>query len=152
MRLLALVASTGDRDLCAVTVGRTKDGVARSDLRGLSPDVARGVLDLLVRIRDEGLREPLPLALETSHVYAASRPRMSAANALAKAQYRWESDRFDPERDEPEHVLAFGSRAPFATLTAQDSSGADAVPDETTRFGSLARAIWDLLVTAEVLQ
>jgi exodeoxyribonuclease V gamma subunit len=152
VRLLALVASTDDPDLCAVTVGRTKDGVARSDLRGLSPDVARGVLDLLVRIRDAGLREPLPLALETSHVYAASRPRMSAANALAKAQYRWESDRFDPERDEPEHVLIFGAHAPFATLTAQVSSGADAVPDETTRFGSLARAIWDLLVTAEVLQ
>lgn len=152
VRLLALVASTGDRDLCAVTVGRTKDGVARSDLRGLSPDVARGVLDLLVRIRDAGLREPLPLALETSHVYATNRRRMSTANALVKAQYAWESDRFNPERDEPEHVLAFGADAPFAALTAQESSGPDAMPDEPTRFGSLARSIWDLLVTAEVLQ
>jgi exodeoxyribonuclease V gamma subunit len=133
-------------------VGRPNERKSRSDLRDVPPDVALRLLELLVRIRDEGLREPLPLALETSYRYAESRRRMSPANALARAEHTWESDRFSPERDEPEHVLAFGARAPFATLTAQDSSGADAVPDETTRFGSLARAIWDLLVTAEVLQ
>ena len=50
--------------------GRPNERDSRSDLRGVAPEVARGVLELLVRIRDAGLREPLPLALETSYRYA----------------------------------------------------------------------------------
>lgn len=147
--LLAAVASTGDGGFSAVTVGRAKDDAARSVLRGVDPQIAAGMLGLLVRLRDEGLREPLPLALETSERYAHYRRRMSEANALERARHKWESDQFRPERDDAEHVLVYGAAAPFGVLTAVPSSGPDAWPDEPTRFGSLARSVWDFLLVAE---
>ena len=149
VRLLALVAATGDARFRAVTVGTERDGASRSVLTGVTPALAGQVLDLLVQVRDLGLREPVPLVLETSHVYARSRRRMTSANALAKARHKWEADRFRPEREEPEHELVFGRLAPVEALTAAVAIPPFEVPDEPTLFGCLARSVWDLLDTAE---
>lgn len=151
VRYLAVVAATGDAGYRAVTVGRRKDTAKRSILHGLDVTVAREVLALLVRLRDAGLREPLPLALETSETYALRRQRGSSiTDALPGAVERWEADRFRPERDDPEHVLVFGAHAPLTHLTAAVPNDGEQFPDEPSRFGALARRIWAPLLTAEV--
>ncbi len=152
VRLLALVASTGNRDLRAVTVGRPNDRNSRSDLRGVAPEVARGVLELLVRIRDAGLREPLPLALETSlplcREPAPHEPGERAVAGRTHLGIRPVQSRTRRARTRA-HVRAVRA---VRDVGAQPSSGPDAMPDETSRFGSLARSVWDMLVIAEALQ
>jgi exodeoxyribonuclease V gamma subunit len=114
------------------------------------PDLARQCLELLARLRAAGLREPLPMALETSAEYAGRRHGGAAvADATPAASQRWEADRFRPERDEPEHVLVFGAKAPFTHLTAQPPLADEQFDGESTRFGSLARWLWTPLITAE---
>jgi exodeoxyribonuclease V gamma subunit len=150
IRYLAVVATTGDDRYRAVTVGRRRDDARRSILFGVRPDLARRCLELLARIRDTGLREPLPMALETSAEYAARRiAGATLADAEPAACKRWEADRFRPERDEPEHVLLFGAHAPFTRLTAQQPLPDEQFADEPTRFGSLARWLWTPLTAAE---
>jgi exodeoxyribonuclease V gamma subunit len=150
VRYLALLAGTEDPALRAVTVGRRRDDARRSILWGVRPELAERCLGLLVRIRDAGLREPLPIALETGEEYATRRHSGATfEDATPAACRRWESDRFRPERDEPEHVLAFGPHAPFARLTQDPPLPDERYPDEPTRFGALARLIWTPLLTAE---
>jgi exodeoxyribonuclease V gamma subunit len=154
VRYLAVVAATDDASYRAVTVGRHRDAARRSILHGVDPTVARGVLDLLIQLRDAGLREPLPLALETSAEYATRRHRgATIADALPDASKRWEADQFRPERDDPEHVLVFGPQAPFTQLTAAAPNDDEDFPDEASRFGALARRVWAplLMVEADVL-
>jgi exodeoxyribonuclease V gamma subunit len=149
VRYLAALASTDDPQWQAVTVGRRRDDAHRSTMRGVSPDLARQVLSLLLGIRDAGLREPLPLALETSATYAERRRAASAADSLPAACKRWEADLFRPERDEPEHVLAFGPKLPFDGLTRALPAAGEEFPDETTRFGVLAQLVWAPLLAVE---
>ncbi len=150
VRYLATVATTQDSECRAVTVGRHRDDARRSILHGVEPALASRLLGLLVRIRDAGLCEPLPLALATSEEYANRRERgADIGDALPPAAKRWEADTFAPERDEPEHVLVFGADAPFTQLTAAVPEPEERFPDEPTRFGALARLVWAPLMTAE---
>jgi exodeoxyribonuclease V gamma subunit len=83
--------------------------------------------------------------------YAARRSRGATIDdAIPAACKRWEADRFRPERDEPEHVLVFGASAPFAQLTPAAPLPDECFPDEPTRFGALARLVWEPLLTAEI--
>jgi exodeoxyribonuclease V gamma subunit len=149
LRYLALLATTGSSQLRGVTVGRLRDDARRSIVTGLEAPLAVQVLDLLVAIRDRGLREPLPLALDTSADYATRRHRGSAIeDALPSACRIWEAGNF-PEHDDPEHVLVYGPSASFDVLTAQAAHGEDTYPGEPTRFGALARLVWDPLLTVE---
>lgn len=148
IRHLAVVASRGEEDWATVVVGRERDGAARCVFRGVTPADARRELTRLVRIRAEGLLAPLPLALQASYAYARYR-RLGPDNALAKAALDWENGRFGSERDDPEHVLAFGPGTPLTVLTAAAAEGIAEHPEETTRFGALARRVWDPLLAAE---
>lgn len=151
LRYLAVVAASHDADYRAVTVGRSRDDARRSILHGVQPDIARRLLEVLVGVRDAGLREPLPLVLETSAEYATRRSHGATIDhALPAACKRWEADRFRPERDEAEHVLVFGANAPFAQLSAARPLPDECYPDEPTRFGALARLVWEPLLTAEI--
>ena len=148
-RYLAALASTDDPQWQAVTVGRRRNDAHRSVMHGVSPDLARQVLTLLVHLRDAGLREPLPLALETSSTYAARRQAATIADSLPAACKRWEADTFRPERDEPEHVLAFGPKLPFDALTRAAPAPGEEFPGEATRFGALAQLVWAPLLAVE---
>ncbi|HEU5267271.1 MAG TPA: exodeoxyribonuclease V subunit gamma [Jatrophihabitans sp.] len=153
VRYLALVAGTDQQDWRAVTVGRRGDDACRAVLHGVRPDLARQVLALLVGLRDVGLREPLPIALATSAEYAERRENGARiADAEPAACAKWESDRFRPERDEPEHVLVYGTKAPFTGLTAQQPIDAERFPGEPTRFGALARLVWGPLLSVETIE
>jgi len=160
VRLLALLAAHPDRELTAATVGR---GQSRDDVRtavvglaGENPQARRDLavteLAALIDLRDRGLREPLPLFCQTSAAYA------EAANASQDAELAgrraWESEwNFDHEDRELEHQLVFGGELPFARLlelapqTGEDGPGWQR--DEPTRFGRLARRLWDGLLACE---
>ncbi len=145
VRLLALVAATNDADLRAVVIGRARHGAARATLAVDDPGAARHLLADLVALRDEGLCEPLPLAAKTSAEYAERRHRgASVADAADGASRKWQDREFGENRDRA-HVLAFDGVRPFAHLTAQPGQG----PDETTRFGALARRLWTPLLQAD---
>jgi exodeoxyribonuclease V gamma subunit len=136
-----------------VTIGRRRDGVGRAVLFGANAAVSADVLTLLTRIRDAGLREPLPLSLETSAEYARWRKRgVDREQAETDARVKWEADRFRPERDEPEHTLVFGAKMPFAHLLEQPPDTEFQFPDEPTRFGALARTVWAPLSEVEKIE
>jgi exodeoxyribonuclease V gamma subunit len=151
VQLLAAVVTTGDHAMQSVTVGRRTGGVRRSILRGVDPTDARDLLGQLVALRDAGLCEPLPMAMASSAVYAERRHLgHDAADARAAARDKWEADRFAPENAESEHVLVFDGRISLAELTAATPTGDERMPDETSRFGALARRLWTPLLAREI--
>ncbi|MGN6608134.1 MAG: exodeoxyribonuclease V subunit gamma [Jatrophihabitans sp.] len=145
---LAVVAATGDGRWRSVTIGRDRGDAARCQFGGVSPADAQLVLSELARLRDVGLCSPLPVALATSEAYARRRSRgMPVDPAVASAEQQWIKG-FAPEREEFEHVLLYGREAPLRRLLAEPA-GDDAIGGETTRFGALARRIWEPLFRAE---
>ena len=102
------------------------------------------------------MREPLPLYCKTSAAYAAAKP----ARRRHKARDEWESDRAGPdwivEGRQPEHQLVLGGAVPFDQLLhdppAAGEDGDGWAADETSRFGRLARRLWDGLLAVERLE
>lgn len=156
VRLLALTVNDIDRSWSAVTVARASQGPGFeiSHLRPLDESALKS-LRLLVELRDQGLRAPLPLPLKSSLAYAQMRRRAPAQAALAKAGFQWkdrpgygERDDFPGEQSDPEQVAAWGAAA--ALPGAEPPLAADPYADESTRFGALSRAIWTPLLDDEV--
>ena len=154
--LLALAATHPGRTLRAVVVGRggRDEGAARSVLGPVAPQDAAATLESLVELYRAGLRAPLPLPLRTSAEYAEQRFRGNhLRGALRQAERRWVTDKFPSEQEDPEHSLLYGPFAPFGVLTGQEPEPAEGGPGwpegEPTRFGLLARRLWDPLLAAE---
>ena len=147
VRHLAVVASLDDGGLQSVSVGLTRGRASRKLIRGINPVTARLVLANLVWLRDAGLREPLPLAPAASEAYAERRYRGDdVIKAVEAARKKWEAGQFGSENAEIEHQLVFGGKVPFDAL---NSALDDGWPNETTRFGVLARRLWTPLLDAE---
>ncbi|MDQ6728781.1 MAG: exodeoxyribonuclease V subunit gamma [Actinomycetota bacterium] len=160
VRLLALLAAHPDRKLTAATVGR---GQKRDDVRtavvGLIGDTAQQrralamtQLAALIDLRDRGLREPLPLFCQTSAAYAQA--AHGGQDAELAGRRAWESEwNFDHEDRELEHQLVLGGELPFTRLLQlapqAGEDGPDWRHDELTRFGRLARRLWDGLLACE---
>jgi exodeoxyribonuclease V gamma subunit len=113
---------------------------------------ARELLEIIVDLRDRGMREPLPLYCVTSHRYAEAVNRDSefpdedASNA-------WTSDFGWPKEDQDaEHVLVLGGVRPFEDILAFPPAVGEDGPGwpsgEKTRFGRLARRLWDPVFAA----
>jgi len=154
----ATTAAHRDRRFSSATVGWGGTGPTsvRVGPLGATPEsrVARAVelLDVIVDLRDRGMREPLPLYCATSHRYvtAVRSGRVSPADDAAKywtSEYRWLKEDSDAE-----HVLALGDVRRFdevlAAAPASDEVGAGWASSETTRFGRLARRLWDPVLDA----
>ena len=93
-------------------------------------------------IRDAGLREPLPLALETSADVRrpAARGDVGADSLPARVQALGGRP-VPPERDEPEHVLAFGAEAAVRRADRRRARGRRGIPRTRQRdSASLAPA------------
>jgi exodeoxyribonuclease V gamma subunit len=158
VRLLALTAAHPDRPFQAVTVGRARSGapdgarVTLSRSRPIGAERARVGLERLVDLWERGMREPLPLACLSSAAYAtAAREGRDAAKAARGA---WESGWAYPREDaDPEHQLVFGGVLPLDALLgippAPGEAGIGWDDGEPTRFGRLARRLWDDLLTSE---
>ena len=156
VRLLALTVNDVDRSWSAVTVARASQGpgLEISHLRPVD-ESAVTALQVLVDLRDQGLRAPLPIPLKSSFAYANTRRRGSAQAALAKAGFQWkdrpgygERDDFPGEQSAPEQVAAWGAGADLPGSEAPLPT--DPYADEPTRFGALSRAIWTPLLDDEV--
>ncbi|MFC9790216.1 exodeoxyribonuclease V subunit gamma [Rhodococcus sp. NPDC127528] len=147
VHLLAAAASdTTDRDWRAVTIGRGsgRDPVARSTL--IAPADARDQLARLVELRERGLCAPLPIGTKASARYAAVRAGgRPVEQALAYAEKEWGGE-FGECHDR--HIgFVYGPASGLSVLTREAADG-----EEPTRFGALAREIWDPLLAAETLE
>ncbi|TKR27017.1 exodeoxyribonuclease V subunit gamma [Cellulomonas hominis] len=153
VKLLAAAASTQD-PMEAVTIGRPLQGsgAAVSTLNAPDPVTAARLLGELVDLAGAALREPLPLAVETSAEYARRRlagddvpDAMSGASSLW-----WDFDgrTVRGEGLEPAHELVFGAGSKLRDI-ATERAEPDGLAAEHTRFGELAVRIWQPLQTAE---
>lgn len=153
VHLLALAAGDPDHNWTAMVVGRPAAARSRMAVQSvrLGPldHRALGVLADLVELRDLGLAEPLPLPLKASYAYASCRHgRGDTTQALRRAGWKWESDRFPGEDAEPAQVRIWGPRAPLPGV-AEPPGAAEQYPGETTRFGALAMRLWTPVLDAE---
>ncbi len=157
VRLLAMTAAWPERSFEAVVIGRARADAAHADVTvvrtpPLGADAALGRLAILLDLYDRGMREPLPLACDTSAAYAAA--VATGQDGVVAARRAWESD-FDRDREdrEPEHVLAFGGELALAELMAEppreDERGPGWPQAETSRFGRYALRLWEGLLGAE---
>ncbi|MFD6394585.1 exodeoxyribonuclease V subunit gamma [Nocardia sp. NPDC060259] len=151
--LLAL-AATEDRSWRAISTGRGQfrsRPVARSVIAAPEAPAALAVLRDLVRLRDEGLCEPLPVAPAATAAYAERRFRGdSVADALLAAEHAFDGGPNGPDKfgDHTDRYLRYvWGRAPrFAQLAAESARAGEA---ESTRFGAVARRWWAPLLAAE---
>ncbi|MFC9659041.1 exodeoxyribonuclease V subunit gamma [Nocardia sp. NPDC127606] len=151
--LLAL-AATEDRSWQAISTGRGQfrsRPVARSVITAPEAPAALTILRDLVRLRDEGLCEPLPCAPAATAAYAERRFRGdSVADALLAAEHAFDGGPNGPDKfgDHTDRYLRYvWGRAPrFAGLATESSRPGE---PESTHFGALARRWWAPLLAAE---
>ncbi|MBW0273500.1 exodeoxyribonuclease V subunit gamma [Nocardia sp. MH4] len=151
--LLAL-AATEDRSWRAISTGRGQfrsRPVARSVIVAPEAPAALAVLRELVRLRDEGLCEPLPVAPVATAAYAERRFRGdSVADALLAAEHAFDGGPNGPDKfgDHTDRYLRYvWGRAPRFDRFA--AAPAPAGEPESTRFGAIARRWWAPLLAAE---
>jgi exodeoxyribonuclease V gamma subunit len=145
LELLALTVTDPSRSWQAVTIGRG----GCSQLRAVDARWATTVLADLIELRATGLCEPIPFSPKASAEYAALRSR-DRQPALYQRQLEklWAED-----RDEA-YERFFGTRASFETLLAQPSITSEERGSlaEPSRFGTLARRVFQPLLSVEDLQ
>ena len=113
--LLALIAYAPSRDWSAICIGRPKRGTTpRHEEMGRPADVAVDLLVDLVAMYDAGRREPLPLPVKTSYAWAEA--RHSHGDPEQAAMYRWRTNRYPGEDQEPAHERAWGKDAWLSDL------------------------------------
>jgi exodeoxyribonuclease V gamma subunit len=160
VRLLALTASRPERGFRAVTIGRARVGSRHGSsvtIARLAPvaDAAQQLASV-IDLYDRGMREPAPLACETSAAYAdAVRRNRDPEFAAQKA---WTSAwRFDREDRDPEHRLLHGGEVPFGELLADPPRADETGPgwdatDQPSRFGRWAVRLWAPVLAREELE
>ncbi|HET6965505.1 MAG TPA: exodeoxyribonuclease V subunit gamma [Acidimicrobiales bacterium] len=162
LRFLALTADRPERPVRSVSVGKGQRAnpvsVVRLETVAGSPEERRlwalDRLDRLVRLYDLGMREPLPLVCKTSAAWAEGRrDRLDQPEMLARAQQPWDGGAFGRECDEDEHVFVYGRGYAFRSLLQDPPTVEDRAlgwpVGERSRFGGLARLLWDPVLDAE---
>ena len=98
------------------------------------------------------MREPLPLACDTSAAYAQA-AATGGDGPRPPPRRRGRARSSSPKEDrQPEHLLVFGGEIPLAALLDQTPRADEAwADDEPTRFGRYARRLWDGLLAREVV-
>ncbi|HET8616231.1 MAG TPA: exodeoxyribonuclease V subunit gamma [Actinomycetales bacterium] len=151
VQLLALVTSQPERPWQAMTIGRPAGSRTAAMVSRLStPDPARAGqwLEQLVRLRAKALREPLPLPIAASCSYATSRFGGDAeVQALQNARQEWHAGF---ERTDEAHVTCWGDAELDDLLGTPLTDERLWFPDES-RFGVLARRVWDVLLGHETV-
>jgi exodeoxyribonuclease V gamma subunit len=165
IRLLALTAQDPTQGYEAATIGRAPYNsyaevmVARIPPLDDDPVVRRqralSELAALIELRDRGLREPLPIAPNSSAAYAGA--IANGGDAAAAAERAWKSGFKVPGEDaEPEHIRAFGAGLTLAELMepapGADEQGPGWPAEERSRFARCARRLWDPLLAIETLE
>jgi exodeoxyribonuclease V gamma subunit len=140
VRLLPLTLARPDERHEALVIGRARPGAARgagitvARIEPVAPEEARDQLAAIVDLYDRGMREPLPLACETSAAYVA------AGEDAAREAWTTDYGDYDKEDRKPEHVLAFDGQITFDELIARPG------------FAEYAHRLWDGLLAHERLE
>ena len=127
--------------------------VTRGEVQVLAapePEEAQRILAELAQLYVSGLVAPLPVTVRSGYEYARARSQGKPVDeAVAAARnLGWEA-RFGPERDLPEVVTLWGSNLDFGTLLAEQPRDAETwFTEDATRFGRLARRIWEPILAA----
>ncbi|MGH9169408.1 MAG: exodeoxyribonuclease V subunit gamma [Acidimicrobiales bacterium] len=165
-RFLALSAARPDLEVTALTIGRGTGSTSSTPrlrilrlpcFTGGAEDRRRQALadlGVLVDLYDRGLREPLPLACDTSAAWAFASLRDTDAPKAAREEWTSYPSGYGKEDSHPAHRLVWGDSAPLEALLAippaEDETGAGWVTAERSRFGRLSRRLWDGLLEHEV--
>jgi exodeoxyribonuclease V gamma subunit len=157
VRLLALSAAHPGRPFEAVTLGRAAaDAGGELTLARIAPVGAGALsrLQVLVDLRDRGMREPLPIPSLTASAYA--RAAATGGDAERAAAAAWTSGFNNNGEDvDPDHRRAFGGVRSLAELLEArpraDEQGDGWDPSETSRLGRYARRLWDGVLEVETL-
>jgi exodeoxyribonuclease V gamma subunit len=145
VELLALTVTDPGRPWQAITIGRR----GCSQLGRVDAAWARKVLTDLIDLRATGLREPIPFSPKTSAEYAGLRYR-----DRQPVRYRRQLEKlWNQERDEA-YERFFGAGAGFDAMLAQPSISSEArgCLAEPSRFGTLARRVFQPLLSVEDLR
>ena len=163
VRFLALTADQPGEGPAALTVGRgDRPGTVATSYLGpvtgseMRPDAwALDRLVALVDLYDRGMTAPLPMACATSARWAEGRrDGLDDEGVLSGAGGKWLSNGDIPgERDDDEHVFIYGRFSDVRVLLDErprpDESGPGWASEEPTRFGRVARRLWDPLLDHE---
>jgi exodeoxyribonuclease V gamma subunit len=168
VRFLALSAARPDLEVSAITVGRGEGrrkgvpSVRAAELGVLDPDpdarrsAALDILQSVVDLYDRGMQEPLPIYCATSAAWAVAPRSLNDPSEWARAKWKTPFDAPPNEDKDLDHVLVLGRDLDFAELVAKspeaDEAGDGWADDETTRFGRLARRLWDPVLDHERLE
>jgi exodeoxyribonuclease V gamma subunit len=160
VRFLAATATHPQRAFSAATVGRASGRatvtVARIPASEGEPEHRRWLalehLRALVELYDRGMREPLPIYCASSAAYAQSASRGEDARAAAEGE--WKSPwNYEKEDAELEHQLVLGGIRTIEDVFTETPHAEERGPgwqmSETSRFGRLARRLWDGLLSCE---
>lgn len=146
--LLALYAHRPDRDWSAICIGRAKRSNTPNERALARPqDPAVDLLQNLVAIYDAGRREPLPLPIKTSYAWACA--RFEGGDAEREAKFRWQSNKYPGEDQDPAQVRAWGPNAWLKSLMQPLRPGEE-VDGETHRLGAYSARLWLPMLRAEV--
>jgi exodeoxyribonuclease V gamma subunit len=144
LKLLALTMTDPSRAWQAVTIGRG----GCFQIRAVDATWAGTVLADLIDLRATGLREPIPFSPKTSAEYAALRYRDRQPGL-----YRRQLDKLWAEDRDEAYERFFGIGASLDALLAQPSILSEERGNlaELTRFGTLARRVFQPLLSVEDL-
>ncbi|MFI6865382.1 exodeoxyribonuclease V subunit gamma [Nocardia sp. NPDC050406] len=146
VRLLALAATGSHQSWRAITLGRGqfRNPVWQSTLTAPDAATCRAILRQLAHLRDAGLSEALPIAPAASAVYADRRCKgASVEDATLSAEQEF-SGAYGEHNDRYLRQV-WGANLRFADLTDPPAQSGE----EQSRFGELARNLWNPLLANE---
>jgi exodeoxyribonuclease V gamma subunit len=147
--LLALFAHHPDREWSAICIGRARrSNTPNERALGQPQEPATDLLRDLVAIYDAGRREPLPLPVKTSYAWACA--RYEGGDPEREAGFRWMSNKYPGEDQDPAQVRAWGPNAWLKDLMQPLRPGEE-VDGETHRLGAYAARLWLPMLRAEVV-
>jgi exodeoxyribonuclease V gamma subunit len=145
LELLALTVTEPRRGWRAISIGRG----GCSQLGPVDPTWAGRVLADLIDLRATGLREPIPFSPKTSAEYAALRFRDRSPHL-----YRRQLEKLWAEERDEAYERFFGRGANLDVLLTEPSIASEERGNlaEPSRFGTLARRVFQPLISVEHLR
>jgi exodeoxyribonuclease V gamma subunit len=144
-----LFAHHPDREWSAICIGRARrSNTPNERALGQPQEPATDLLRDLVAIYDAGRREPLPLPVKTSYAWACA--RYEGGDPEREAGFRWMSNNYPGEDQDPAQVRAWGQNAWLKDLMQPLRPGEE-VDGETHRLGAYAARLWLPMLRAEVV-
>ncbi|QWC86555.1 exodeoxyribonuclease V subunit gamma [Nocardioidaceae bacterium] len=146
--LLALTASDPDHGWTAVTVGSHRSGPTASRLPQVGHEAAELLADL-VAVREEGLRQPLPIHPKLAWRWLEEKRLEGRTKLTARREWFGEFGSTIPGlAEDPAHHLVYGD-ASWRTVQGHASAEERWHPEDSTRLGQYAWRTWRPLLDLE---